>query len=218
MRGAGCGRVDGTLDYIAMSHNTWIHRAARVAVRPLAATSITPNQVTTLRLAVGLVAAAALAAGGDAWRAWGAGLFLLSMFLDRADGELARMSGKTSPWGHRYDLISDALCNTLAFLALGIGLRDAAFGIWAPYMGLAAGLAIAAIFWLVIKMEELHGPRAGELTLTASFDPDDALLILPIMVWLGSADWLLAAASIGAPVFAIYMGLKFRDRLRGSAG
>ncbi len=41
-----------------MSHNTWIHRAVRVAVRPLAAGPITPNQVTTLRLAVGLGAAA----------------------------------------------------------------------------------------------------------------------------------------------------------------
>ncbi len=46
-----------------MSHNTWIHRTVRVAVRPLAAGPITPNQVTTLRLAVGLVAAAALATG-----------------------------------------------------------------------------------------------------------------------------------------------------------
>ncbi len=41
-----------------MSHNTWIHRAVRVAVRPLAAGPITPNQVTTLRLAVGLGAPA----------------------------------------------------------------------------------------------------------------------------------------------------------------
>ncbi len=60
-----------------MSHNTWIHRTVRIAVRPLAAGPITPNQVTTLRLAVGLVAAAALAHGDDAWRGWGAGSVVL---------------------------------------------------------------------------------------------------------------------------------------------
>ena len=46
-----------------MSHNTWIHRAARVAVRPLAAGPITPNQVTTLRLAVGLVSVSSVVTG-----------------------------------------------------------------------------------------------------------------------------------------------------------
>ncbi|MCH8809595.1 MAG: CDP-alcohol phosphatidyltransferase family protein [Proteobacteria bacterium] len=197
-----------------MSHNTWIHRTMRVAVRPLAAGPITPNQVTTLRLAVGLVAAAALAHGDGAWRAWGAGIFVLGLFLDRADGELARLSGKTSPWGHTYDLVSDALSNAFAFFGLGVGLRAAAFGAWAPFMGLLAGLSIAAILWLVIRMEELHGQRAGELQGAAGFDPDDALLVVPVLIWLGLSDWLLAAACLGAPGFAVFMVVKFRAGLR----
>jgi phosphatidylglycerophosphate synthase len=199
-----------------MSHNTWIHRSVRVLIRPLAASAVTPNQVTTLRLGVGLAAAAALAHGDEAWRDWGAGLFVLSMFLDRADGELARLSGKTSPWGHIYDLISDSLSNSLAFLGLGIGLRDGAFGSWAPSMGLLAGLAIAAILWLVIRLEELHGARAAELGAAAGFDPDDALLVVPVMVWAGLSDWLLAAACLGAPAFAVFMVAKFRTDLRNT--
>ncbi len=80
-----------------MSHDTWFHRAARVVARPLARSPVTPNQVTTLRLAAGLAAAAALAEGGADWRNWGAAIFVLAMFLDRLDGALTRLTGKTSP-------------------------------------------------------------------------------------------------------------------------
>lgn len=193
-----------------MSHNTWIHRIARVGIRPLVKTPVTPNQITTLRLLGGLAAAAAFAEGSDAWRHWGAGIFLFSMILDRADGELARLSGKTSPCGHKYDLVSDALCNALAFFGLGVGLGAGMFGPWAWLMGAVAGLAIAAILWLVIKLEEQGGERAGELQGAAGFDPDDAMLIVPIAVWLGFAEWLIAAAAVGAPLFALFMVLKFR--------
>ncbi len=86
-------------DIRAMSHNTWMHRAVRPVARSLARTRVTPNQVNTLRLVAGL-AAAAFAEGSETWRA---GTFLLGMFLDRADGELARLSGKISPRGHTYD-------------------------------------------------------------------------------------------------------------------
>ena len=196
-----------------MSHDTWIHRAARVVARPLARTWVTPNQVTTLRLAAGLAAAGALAEGGADWRHWGAGIFVIGLFLDRLDGEVARLGGKTSPWGHRYDLFSDTLSNAVAFLGLGIGLRAGEFGAWAPAMGMVAGLAIAAILWLVVRMESLHGARAGELSSTAGFDPDDGLIAVPVLVWLGLSDWLLAAACLGAPAFAIYMALKFRKNL-----
>lgn len=200
-----------------MSHNTWIHRAARLAVRPLATTRIAPNHVTTLRLVTGFAAAGVLAHGDDAWRHWGAGIFLFSMFLDRADGELARLSGKTSPRGHTYDLVSDSASNALAFLGLGVGLRDGMFGAWASPMGFAAGAAIAAILLLVVRLENLHGARAGELGGLGGFDPDDAMLILPLAVWLGGADWLLLAAAVGAPGFALLMLAKFRSRLRGTA-
>ncbi len=199
-----------------MSHNTWIHRAVRVAVRPLVATPLTPNHVTAVRLATGIAAAGAFAQGDAAWRMWGAGVFLVSLFLDRADGELARLSGKTSPRGHVYDLMGDALSNALAFLGLGIGLRDGLFGAWAPILGLIAGAAIAGILLLIVRLEALKGARAGELGGFAGFDPDDAMLVVPVAIWLGGADWLLLAAAVGAPAFAVLMLVKFRRGLRGA--
>ncbi len=197
-----------------MSHNTLIHRVVRIGVRPLVGTGVTPNHLTSLRLVTGLAAAAALAVGTPGWRAWGAGIFVFSLLLDRADGELARLGGSTSAGGHKYDLIADSLCTSLAFVGLGVGLRDGAFGPWAALMGLVAGAAIASILLLILRLEALEGERAGELSGAAGFDPDDGLLALPLLVWLGWAEALLAAACVGAPSFAAFMYLKYRRRLR----
>lgn len=196
-----------------MSHNTWIHHLARGVARPLAKTPVTPNQVTTVRLATGLAAAGMLALGRDPWPDVAAGVFVVAVVLDRADGELARMTGKTSPFGHAYDLAADALCNALIFVALGIGLRESPFGLWAIPMGALAGLAVAAILWMVVRIEAKAGARAAELGGFAKFDPDDAMLVVPLAIWLGGATALLAAAAVGAPLFAAFFAWKFRAGL-----
>jgi archaetidylinositol phosphate synthase len=69
-----------------ISHNTWVHRTARAAVRPLANTQVPPNHLTTLRLTTGLAAAVAFATGIPVWQIVGAGVLVVSFFLDRADG------------------------------------------------------------------------------------------------------------------------------------
>jgi phosphatidylglycerophosphate synthase len=202
-----------------MSHDTWIHRGVRAAVvRPLARTPVTPNQITTLRLATGLAAAAALAVGTVGWRDAGAGLFLASALLDRVDGDLARFTGKTTPWGHTYDLISDAACNMLVLVGLGIGLRGGPFGLWALPMGVVAGAAVGVILWEVMRMEALGGPRTAELDGAAGFDPDDAIFAIPVALWLGWADGLLMAATVIAPAFAVFFYAYVRRRLAAPEG
>jgi phosphatidylglycerophosphate synthase len=198
-----------------MSHNTWIHRIVRLGVRPLVDTPVTPNHLTWLRLACGLGAAAGFAAGEGSWPAVGGGLFVVSMALDRADGELARLSGKTSPFGHKLDLVTDALCNALAFVGLGLGLPATALGGWGSGLGLLAGLAVAAVLMLVIRLEAMAGERAGEVQGAAGFDPDDAMLAVPLGVWLGLSQWLVLAAAIGAPLFAAGMYVTFLLMRRG---
>jgi hypothetical protein len=44
----------------------------------------------------------------------------VSFLLDRADGELARQTGKCSAVGHRFDLCSDYAANATIFLGLGL--------------------------------------------------------------------------------------------------
>ena len=196
-----------------MSHNTWIHSLARTVVKPLVVSPVSPNHLTTVRLVTGLGAAGALGLGQFPWPDVGAALFIFSMLMDRADGELARLSGKTSPNGHKYDLIADSVCNALIFVGLGMSLRDSLFGHWAILMGIVAGLAVAAVFLMVIRLEENQGPGAGELRSYARFDPDDAMLVVPIAIWCGWSAPLLVSAVIGAPIFAIIFYGIYRRRI-----
>jgi len=199
-----------------MSHNTWFHRIARMTVAaPLARTTMTPNQVTTARLFTGISAATCFAIGNDPWLAVGGGIFVVSMILDRADGDLARLTGQTSEKGHRYDLIADSLSNAMAFMGLGLGLSvtGGQFGLLALPMGLLAGIAVAAVLWVVMRIEEVEGQRAAEIGGIGGFDPDDAMLAVPVGVWLGWSEQLLLAAVIGAPLFAVLFFVVLRRRL-----
>ena len=187
-----------------MSHNTWIHRAVTVAVRPLVRTPVTPNHLTTLRLLAGLSAAAFFAFGERDMDLAGSGLFVLSLLLDRADGILARLSGRTSDFGHAYDLISDGICDTLIFVGIGIGLSHGGLGAWTIALGLVAGLAISGIFLIVMRMEAREGPRAAELTSMAGFDADDGILLAPVCVLLGQGLPMLIAAAIATPLVLLF--------------
>jgi archaetidylinositol phosphate synthase len=179
-------------------------------VRPLVNTPITPNHITTVRLATGLGAAACFAIGEDLFSIIGSGVFVLSMLLDRADGVLARLSGKTSPGGHKFDLIADSLSNALAFVGIGIGLRHSQLGELAIPLGIVAGAAITAVLWLVMRAEEQEGSRTAELKGSAGFDPDDAMLAVPVTVLLGWSTQLIVAAAFGASLFAVFFFFKFR--------
>jgi phosphatidylglycerophosphate synthase len=200
-----------------VSHDTWIHRIARAVVaRPLAATAVSPNQVTTARLATGLASAAAIGTGIPMWQDIGAGIFVVSMILDRADGDLARMTGKTSAAGHRYDLIADGLSNAVVFFGLGFGLRGGALGLLAIPVGLAAGVAVAAILRMAMWAEEKKGARAAELPTFAGFDVDDLMILGPLAIWVGEAELMLKAAAVGAPLFAVFFYWYVRRRLAAS--
>ena len=197
-----------------MSHDTWIHRVARmVAVKPLAAARVRPNHVTTVRLATGLAAAAAIGTGLPLWQDIGAAVFVVSMVLDRADGDLARLTGQTSAAGHRYDMVADGVSNAAVYIGLGFGMRNGAYGLLALPMGLAAGVAIAAILSLAVRAEERQGPRAAELPGLAGFDADDAMILVPLTIWFGIGELLLSAAAVGAPLFAVFFYWLVKRRL-----
>ena len=134
------------------------------------------------------------------------------MVLDRADGDLARLSGQTSEFGHVFDLIADALCNALIFIGLGIGLRSSDLGFLAIPLGIVAGLAVILILYLVFELEKQMGERAGEIRGLGGFDVDDTIILVPVMIWLGASEGLLIAAAVGAPSFAIFFFWRFRRK------
>jgi archaetidylinositol phosphate synthase len=186
-------------------------------VTPLKDSWVTPNYLTTVRLAIGLVAAAAFISGAYGWSNLGAILLVLSNFLDHTDGELARISGKGSRIGHLYDLASDAAVTIVLFVAIGVGVRaQPAVALAAPpvLLGLAAGSAIALIFYLRMRIEEIAGKTASQQAMLAGFETEDVLYLLPLVTLCNGVTPFLIAASIGAPLFAIWVVIGFRRALR----
>lgn len=195
----------------------WDARLARRLITPLKDSWVTPNYLTTVRLFVGLAAAAAFLPGSYGWSNVAALLLILSNFLDHTDGELARLSGKTSRIGHLYDLASDAAVTVLLFVAMGAGIavkRGLLLGVAPIVLGTAAGVAIALIFWLRMQIEELGGKAASRQASMGGFETEDVLYLLPLVTLCNGLARFVEAASIGAPLFALWVIFDYRRLVR----
>ena len=186
---------------------TWDARLARWLVTPLKDTRIVPNHLTTLRLATGLAGAACLAMGNFAWTNAGALLIVLSNFIDHTDGELARISGKSSRFGHFYDLASDALVTVALFLSMGIGIAapgESPFAL-STVLGAIAGVAVALIFYLRMRIESIAGKAGTRQAFAGGFETEDVLYLLPLVTLARGIEPFIDAAAIGAPLFAVWV-------------
>ncbi len=195
----------------------WDTRIARWLVTPLRDTWVRPNHLTTVRLAVGLAAAYALAQGSYLAINVGAALFVLSNLLDHTDGELARMTGTTSRFGHFYDLASDAAVTILLFVAIGTAIDDRValpVQLAPEALGAIAGVAVALIFLVRLRIEELLGKSATRQACLGGFETEDVLYLLPLVTLFGGLPSLLLAAALGAPLFAAWVLLDFWRLMR----
>lgn len=181
-------------------------RLAAWLVRPLVDTRVTPNQLTLVRFLVGAAGALMFAHGERPNVA--ALLVVLSNFLDHTDGELARMSGKSSRFGHYFDLASDALVTVGMFVGIGIGLVGK-LGDAAAWMGCGAGLAVAGIFQLRNVMENRHGKTATKQPRFAGFEAEDVLYLIPLVTLAGALDGFLRAAAVGAPLALLIVAVQY---------
>jgi phosphatidylglycerophosphate synthase len=198
---------------ISAPRRPWDARLARRLVVPLIDTWVSPNHLTTLRLGVGLAAAAAFIPGSYGWSNLAALLLIISNFLDHTDGELARMSGKTSRIGHLYDLASDAAVTVLLFIAIGVGIAAKPgihLALPPAILGLAAGTAVALIFYLRMRIEALLGKVATRQASLGGFETEDVLYLLPLATLCNALMPLLLAASICAPLYAIWVVIDFQ--------
>ena len=128
---------------------------------------------------------------------------MLSFWLDHADGELARMTGRTSSFGHYYDLAAGGAVLVALFVGIGIGLRDGTLGALAIGLGAGAGLATAVIFALRMELERRAGKAATRQPNLLGFEVEDVMYLVGPITWLGLLQPFLILAGIGAPLFAL---------------
>ena len=200
-----------------MSANSWSHRLVRPFARRLIGTPITPDHLTWLRIITGGIACVCFASTLRWMQIAGGFVWVISALLDRADGELARLSERTSARGHRFDMNADTGVNTAMFLAVGVGLRNGAFGMWSIALG---ALCSASMFLCARWSEEIEAelePGAVVLDGAGGFDPDDMFYLIAPFAWLGVLDFMLACAAVVLPLGTAFIGV-WRWRAARDAG
>ncbi len=185
----------------------WDQRLANIMVRPLARTPITPNQLTIVTLLLALAAAALFAVGDETAANWAAGLFILARFMDHFDGELARMTGKTSRLGYYLDYVVGALSYGGLFLGIGIGARETFLGEWAIILGMAAaGSAVLSMF-LNLRIDRQSQFEEGEAIGYpgfAGFELEDGIYLIGPITWAGYLTPFFALSAAGAVVYTLW--------------
>jgi len=95
---------------------------------------VTPNQITLISFAIGLLSAYEFSRG-DFWSIFtGALLLQLSIIVDCVDGELARYTRKFSALGAWLDAITDRIKEYLVFFGLAYGAARNGRDLWIPAM------------------------------------------------------------------------------------
>lgn len=202
-----------------MKNPPWDQRIARVLVRPLVRSPVTPNQLTVVTMIVALAGAGLLAMGAPAAANWGAGLFVLARFLDHFDGELARQKNMKSRLGYYLDYISGAVSYAALFFGIGFGLRDGALGPWAIVLGsVGAAAAIVSMFLNlgIDKAEKLTDGDATGYPGYAGFELEDGIYLIAPITWLGWLQPFFVLCGVGAGVYTLWtLASLIRLRRRG---
>ena len=191
----------------------WDQKLARLLVQPLAATPITPNQVTTVSLLFGVGGAILLGFGGTA-AYWGAFLYMAAQFVDHMDGELARKTGRTSEFGHKYDHIAGGIFETGLFCGIGIGLGAEALNGWAMTLGFVTAGAVVVTVTIRLEISRRFGNDAIDQPALFGFEIEDIMYLVGPIAWFDGLAVFLLLASIGLPIFMIVTIWDFISRNR----
>ncbi len=193
----------------------WDSRLARRVAVPVAAAGISPNAVTTFGLAMGVGSGILFAVGGHA-AGWAALMFVCAVFTDHVDGEVARLTHKTSLFGHFYDHVAAALSYAAMVIGAGIGLRNGVYGAWSVAAGLSAGLPVLGIMFVRLTVSIERGPDAIRQPIFLGFEPEDTLYVVGPLVWIdGFTPYnelltFVMTAGIGTPVYMLRVFMQTR--------
>ena len=199
---------------------------------------ISPNPLSIICLAIGLVSGGLIAQGGYLHSLLGAFLFEFASVFDGCDGEIARLTFRTSKLGGFLDMVGDAVIFVLFFLCLPVGLyRSSHRPIWlvlgvlallsmgAFYLQLSAFMKKAKLGNLVVGVVKDIEQSAGWPGFTGRLDGlaakvafiyrrDFFSTVAFVIIGLGGAAVLMGLLAVFLPLEPVYMYLYSRRRFR----
>lgn len=190
----------------------WDQRLARVLVRPLRDTPVTPNQITTLSLLAALGAGACFSLGSPEAANWGAALFMVSRFVDHMDGELARLSGKISRLGYFYDTVVDTVSYGVLFVGLAIGFSGRLGGPWIEILVVLAVIASTVNSIIRTRAEIRDGIVKPGFPSYAGFQLEDGIYLIGPITWAGYLFPFFILTAAGAVLYAVWTFWDFIGR------
>jgi len=211
----------------------YVERPISLAIsRRLVETSITPNQITLISIAIGLAGAALMAVSKGPPQIAGSLLFLLHSIVDGCDGEIARIKFMESRIGGILDFWGDNLVHSAVFFAIGFEwwLRTGSPLPMTLALAAVLGTLVSAgmVFFTTMVKKEGEGPlytsvapeggqgsldrRRRLLAAAADYlSRRDFIYLVVILAWFGRLEWFLAASALGTWAFAavvIYLRMK----------
>jgi 1L-myo-inositol 1-phosphate cytidylyltransferase / CDP-L-myo-inositol myo-inositolphosphotransferase len=173
-----------------------------------------PNAITILATAVGLLAAGGFAFGTYVASVGAALLFQLAAVIDCSDGEVARLTFTESPFGAWLDIALDNVVHMAIFGGIAIGAYQQAAGsdhAWLPLvLGAAAILGNALSFLLVNRAQKIKTASEWKTPLHAAWSDfmlknvasRDFSVVVLLFALLGKLEAFLWLAALGSLAFA----------------
>jgi len=175
----------------------------RILSKLLVHTSIHPNAVSLISVAIGLFAAWLFSLGTYPLVAFAALLFQLSAIVDCVDGDLARVLFKESSFGRWLDLAGDQAVHVAVFGGIAAGLMRGGQSPFAIWLGISAVTGAVLSFAVVVRgmrQPAADRSRALQKLVDSATNRDFSVLVL-LLACFDQLVWFLWLAAIGSHLF-----------------
>jgi phosphatidylglycerophosphate synthase len=201
-------------------------RAISLAVtRRIAGTRITPNLMTVIAVAIGVLGAPFFLSMRPSVQVWGGILFLLHSIIDGCDGELARLKFEESRYGGVLDFWGDNVVHAAVFACMSLGLWFRTGFPWTLWCGASAVVFTGVSAWYVYR-RTMMGPKEGPLYTSVAMQGEttlskvadavsrrDFIYLILIMSAFGVADWFVVSSAVIIPIyFLVLLVVAWNDR------
>lgn len=186
----------------------WVDRYINRKLSPclsrwLLRTPLTPNHVTLISLAVGLIAALSFAAEGWLSGVVGALLLQCSAVIDCCDGEVARLKFLESPGGYYLDITCDNVVHVAVFAGITWSVYRALGYDYILVLGGLAAFGTSMSFLSVFATRHSRFRKAStrlDRLIDALTNRDFSILLL-LCALVGKLHWFLWVLVVGVNLF-----------------